>query len=84
MGEPIKFSAYEEKILEAIKSKLPYADIHEELSLVNGFINQPIHKELTSGFVVGGPSIPMVSAVGKKSGRMYFFALKALIQDIEI
>ena len=43
-----------------------------------------MYKELTGAFVIGGPTIPMIAVVGNNSGRIYFFALKALLPDIEI
>ena len=80
----LKFSDYREKILEALKEKGPSLGIQESVTLIDGFINQPIYKELTGAFVIGGPTIPMVAVVGNKSGRIYFFALKALLPDLKI
>jgi len=77
----IKFSDYKEKIIKALNEKSPQHGIQEPTSLVDGFINQPIQKELTGGPVIGGPAIPMVAVVGNNSGRIYFFALKTLLPD---
>ena len=79
-----KFSDYKEKIIEALNDKVRQHGIQEPTSLVDGFINQPIQKEFTGGLVIGGPAIPMVAVVGSNSGRIYFFALKVLLPDLEI
>jgi hypothetical protein len=57
--------------------------IQEKYILIDSFINPPIYNELTEDFVLGGPTIPMIALVGD-SGRIYFFALKALLPKIEI
>ncbi len=80
----IKFSDYKEEILKALNEKVSSHGILEPTSLIDGFINQPIQKELTGAFVVGGPTIPMVAVVGNNSGKIYYFALKALLPNIEI
>ena len=78
----INFSKYKERITNALKQKQLNLGIHEPVSLVDGFINQPIQQELSSNIVIGGPSIPMIAVVGNTSGRIYYFALKALIPEI--
>lgn len=83
MSKPIEFSDYKEQIINAIDERKDHLNITEKVILIDGFINQPIYDKFTGGFVVGGPMIPMVAALGQKSGRIYFFALKALI-NIEI
>lgn len=80
----IKFSDYKEKITKALTQKQPFLGISESVSLVDGFINQPIQQELSGNIVIGGPTIPMIAVVGNTSGRIYYFALKALLPDIGI
>jgi hypothetical protein len=80
---PIKFSDYKQKIIDALNSRSSQLGIHEPITLIDGFINQPLQNELTGGFVIGGPAIPMIAVVGN-SGRIYYFALKALLPDISI
>lgn len=82
-NQPLKFSEYKERITNALNSKGNSLGIQETVSLIDGFINQPIYSELTGAFVIGGPTIPMIAVVGN-SGRIYFFALKALLPDIKI
>ena len=76
----IKFEDYKEDITNAIQAKLQATPINGEagFTLVEGFIIQPLNKELSGSTVLGGPSIPLVAIVGNTSGRMYYFALKAL------
>lgn len=80
----LKFSDYKDQIIKALRDKQESLGINEPVTLADGFINQPIQKELSSSFVIGGPVIPMIAVVGNNSGRMYFFALKALIPNIEL
>lgn len=80
----LKFSDHKEEIIRALNERAPQHGIQEPTSLVDGFINQPIQKEFTGGLVIGGPAIPMVAIVGNNSGRIYFFALKVLLPDLEM
>jgi hypothetical protein len=82
--EPIKFSDYKQKIIEALNKKGASLGVNEPVTLVDGFINQPIQNEISGSFVIGGPTIPMIMIVGKSSGRIYLFALKALLPDEKI
>lgn len=79
----IKFSEIKDRIRTAIDSKSLFLGITEPVSLIDGFINSPISMELSGSFVIGGPTIPMIMLVGTQTGRIYFFALKALIPDLE-
>lgn len=56
----------------------------EGFILVEGFFNLPIQNELGGGVVLGGNTVPVVSIVGKSTGVMHYFALKALLPHIEI
>ncbi len=78
----IKFSDYKEKLLKALNDT-DNTGIIEKVKLMEGFINQPVYNELTGSFIVGGPTIPMVALIGD-SGRIYFYALKALLPEIEL
>lgn len=82
--EPIKFSEYKQRIIDALNSRSSQLGITEPITLVDGFVNQPLQTEFTGGLVIGGPAIPMVAVVGNNSGRIYYFALKALLPDIKI
>jgi len=83
----IKFEDYKQRITDAIQAKLRVTPIVGEngFALVDGFIMQPLSNEVSGNIVIGGPTIPLVAIVGNTSGRMYYFALKALgIQGLEI
>ncbi|ADG25270.1 TPA: hypothetical protein JBI72_01310 [Legionella pneumophila] len=80
----IKFTDYREKIIQELNNKKVFLGINEPVSLIDGFINQPIQQELSGNIVIGGPTIPMVAVVGNNSGRIYYFALKALLPSIGI
>lgn len=82
--DPIKFSEIKQKIIDALNSRASELGIAEPITLIDGFINQPLQTEYTGGMIIGGPAVPMIAVVGNKSGRMYFFALKALLPDVSI
>lgn len=79
----IKFSGIKEKLIPAINAKIPQLGLSEPVTLIDGFVNQPISLELSGSFVIGGPTVPMVMIVGNNTGRIYFFALKALLPDYD-
>jgi len=82
-NKSLKFSEYKEQIIKSLNDKGSSLGIQEPVKLIGGFINQPVYNELTDSFVIGGPTIPMIAVVGN-SGRIYFFALKALLPDIKM
>lgn len=79
--EKINFTEYKQKILDALTSK-GNLGITEPVTLIDGFINQPISNELSGNIVIGGPAIPMIMLIGNNTGRIYFFALKAVLPNI--
>ena len=83
-NKSLKFVDYKDKIIKALQDKHVSLGIQEPVTLVDGFFNQPVYKEFTGAFVIGGPTIPMIAVVGNNSGRIYFFALKALLPDLKI
>ena len=78
----IKFDDVKQSILAALEQKTK--TVGEPVSLVDGFASSPFSTELSDTVLLGGPTIPMVILVGNESGRLYFFALKAILKDIEI
>lgn len=85
MDQEIKeFSAYKEEILKALNLKLQLKQIKidEKAQLVDGFFVQSFQNTL-AGIQLGGPAIPSIALVGE-SGQIYFFALKALLPNLEI
>ena len=79
----IKFTEIKDRLIQQINPRLPQMGLAEPVTLIDGFVNQPISMELSGSFVIGGPTVPMILVVGNNTGRIYFFALKALIPDIE-
>lgn len=77
----INFEDVKEEILTELKNRYNELEISEPVSLVDGFVNQQFGMELSSSIVIGGPIIPMIMLLGKKSGRIYFFALKAILKE---
>lgn len=87
-GDIIKFDEYKPKIvkaLEKIVSKNQAARINRhEICLIDGFFNYPIQEEIAGEIIIGGITVPMIALVDEKTGRMYFYALKILLPDIDI
>lgn len=79
----VVFAEIRERLLANLNTKLKDNPnlFGENVNLVEGFISQPTSMELSNSFIVGGPSLPMIAVVGV-SGRLYFFALKALMPEI--
>ena len=73
-----------EAMVEDLNKLMDDLGINESVSIVDGFANQPFQKELSGSFKIGGNTIPMVMLVGNKTGRVYYFALKALLPDINL
>lgn len=80
----IKFTDHKKSILEAINNKNGSHGIQEPTSLVEGFFKQPIYNEVSGNIIIVGPTIPMIAVAGTSSGRIYFFALKALLPNLEM
>lgn len=82
----IKFSEIKNDLIIALNKKLKSNKLHlsEKVTIIDGFINQPISMELSGSFVIGGPAIPMIMLIGDESGRIYYFALKAILPNVGI
>ena len=79
---PIQFEGIKEQIVEALKKK-GNLGITEPVTLIDGFFNHPFHKEISNSMVIGGPAIPMVMLLGNNTGRVYFFALRAILPNLK-
>ncbi len=82
----IKFSEIKDRLVQALNLKLSRQVLHvnEKVTIVDGFVNQPLSMELSGSFVIGGPSVPLVMLVGNDSGQIYYFALKAILPDVQL
>jgi hypothetical protein len=78
----IKFEDVRQDILDALNKRRVKIKIEEPVSLLDGFVNEPVGKELSTSFTVGGPTVPMIMLLGKESGQIYLFALKAILPDL--
>jgi len=78
----IKFEDIKPEILSILEQKAEA--LGEPVNLVDGFVSSQFSTELSDSVLLGGPTIPMVMLIGKESGRLYFFALKILLPNIEI
>lgn len=81
------YNANFDDVKEKILAKLNELDMQkklgltEKVSLVEGIINQPLNTKVTGNVVVGGPVVPTIALVGVETGRLYFFALRALLGE---
>lgn len=78
------FSEHKNSLIKLLEARGDVLGINEPISLIDGFMSQPIQQDLCCGPVIGGASVPMVAAVGNISSRIYFFALKHLIPNVKI
>lgn len=78
----IRFNEVRDKIVLGLQKQ--ELNVGEPVTLVDGFLNQPFNMELTNAIMIGGPTIPMVMLLGKNSGRIYLFALKAIVNLEEL
>lgn len=82
----INFEEYKVKVQQAIELRIKNGILSdpEGFIIIDGFVNIQFQKEMGGAFVIGGPTIPAVAIVGKSSGLVFTFALKALIPEIQI
>lgn len=83
----VKFSDIKDDLQKALQERLKNTSMPDEregFALIEGFMTLPLQGEISGGMIIGGPSIPMVGIVGKTSGRVYTYALKAILPDIQI
>lgn len=81
----VTFESIKQEIQNALSQKLkgvPFAGETTGFTLVDGFINAPLQQEIGGSLVIGGPAVPMVAIVGNSTGRIYYFALKALLPKL--
>lgn len=78
----IKFEELKPQIIAALKNLPQGTQISEPVTLIEGFLNQPFSPELSSSFVIGGSTIPMIMLIGSNTGKIYLFALKAIVPNI--
>ena len=76
------FKDYKEELTQKINDKKRKKGIDEELVLMEGFVQHVFSPHLTGSIHLTGKYVPIVMAVGRESGRVYYFALKVLIPNI--
>lgn len=83
---PIKFSDIKNRLQLALQEKLQLTPIPNEngFSIIEGFMTLPLQGEISNNVMIGGPNIPIIGIVGNTSGRIYTFALKAILPEIQI
>ena len=84
MNNKKKFLEYRDEILSALNEKMSRGEIkiQEKVTLVDGFFMQSF-QDSSEGIQLGGPTVPSIMLVGE-SGQIYFFAIKAILPDIQI
>lgn len=80
----IKFSDIKKDLQTELERRLKESPILNEVgfTLIDGFSNLSLQGEISNNIVIGGPTIPTVSIVGNTSGRVYTFALKAIMPNL--
>lgn len=81
----IKFSDIEHEAKEAIQEKLKLSPISGEngFHFIEGFFYPQLLSSFSSDIILGGTALPMVGVVGKTTGRIYTFALYALLPRLK-
>ena len=78
----MNFEELKPKIIEELQKRAPRLKCpvcnHNRMTLVDGFFNRPIQKDLSGAFVLGGPSIPTVGIVCENCGNLLEFAVGVL------
>ena len=79
------FNSLKTQITDALNKKFSnqgaFPGESSGFTLVDGFVMQTL-QEQAQGFVIGGKSVPMIMVVGNSTGRVYYFALKALLPSV--
>lgn len=70
--------------LNSALNKTNNCGITEPCELVDGFFNAHCSMEIIDDVILGGPGVPLIMILGLESGRIYFFALKAMLKDLDI
>ena len=76
IGEDIR------KILEKKFDSGVFPGEDEGLTLIEGIFMPLVQESVSHEIMLGGPVVPTIGVVGKRSGRIYYFALKKLLPDI--
>ncbi len=84
--EQVKFSDIQDRVQAELKKKLKDTPIPNEdgFAIIKGFMKFYLHKEISKDITTAVATLPMVAIVGNTSGRIYTYALKAILPDIEI
>jgi hypothetical protein len=81
------FNVLQPQIIEALNAKFlisgAFPGETAGYTLIDGFIIQSV-QERPAGIVIGGKSVPLVAVVGNATGKVYYFALKALLPTLAI
>lgn len=70
------------KVIKALQDKgavLPCPRCgNQNFTLIDGYFNQPLQKQLSNSLIIGGPSIPSVGVVCNKCGFIAHHAVGVL------
>lgn len=84
----ISFTQYKQQLLDAIQIKVLSKGLvppdPDGFILIEGFISIPFQQDVGGGISIGGPTIPAIGIVGKSTGLIHTFAVKALLPNIAI
>jgi hypothetical protein len=89
MATIVEFQDVKLKIRQALDVKAktaPFAVTEGSFLLVDGFVPQQLQATIgrEAGYQIGGGStLPLVLAVGAKTGQVYYFPVKVLVPEIE-
>lgn len=79
--ESVKIKDYEKEIIEKIKENSEFLWLKEDVFLVDWVWMLPMNPEVSKNIQLW-TSLPIVVVAWKKSWRLYFYSLKALLPNI--
>ncbi len=80
----IKFEEIKSDLLKKINVVVIQLKLQDSqgFTLIEGFFNPLLPKEISKNIVLGGSSVPMIAVMENSYGRLHFFALKKLLPEL--
>lgn len=78
----IQWDDIKNDVLQVLKKQSGLTE--PNITMVDGIISSQFLTEMNNSPMLGGPTIPMVAVINDDSGQLYFYALKALIKELDI
>jgi len=77
-----EFNTLLPRLTEVLK-KLDSMPGESSVTLVKGFVHHTITQQMPNKFINPHEYMPTIAVIGNSTGRIYLFAVKALLRDLE-